>query len=251
MTGTPGAVLSPGLSLLLLQAPFDAPREWATGPRWHNCLGAHLFACEKPPAGPGYTTSCPSSAPAATPRWATARRRYVSTFPTIAITLGDPAGIGPEVVAKALTMPEVQALGTFIVIGNVPVMQRALDAIGSPLRATPVHGPSDDPGGTIVRVLDDEDGSLIDLSLGAVSADAGRASVKCQAAKPRWRWCGCGRGWVPSRGRAARCNAPTVRGGARVAGRRERKAPWKRRRLPSALRPPVALRTVVWARGHW
>jgi 4-hydroxythreonine-4-phosphate dehydrogenase len=102
----------------------------------------------------------------------------VSTFPTIAITLGDPAGIGPEVVAKALTMPEVQALGTFIVIGNVPVMQRALDAIGSPLRATPVHGPSDDPGGTIVRVLDDEDGSLIDLSLGAVSADAGRASVK-------------------------------------------------------------------------
>jgi 4-hydroxythreonine-4-phosphate dehydrogenase len=35
----------------------------------------------------------------------------------IAITLGDPAGIGPEVVAAALSHPEVQALAEFEVIG--------------------------------------------------------------------------------------------------------------------------------------
>jgi len=36
----------------------------------------------------------------------------------IAITLGDPAGIGPEVIAAALSRPEVQALAEFEVVGD-------------------------------------------------------------------------------------------------------------------------------------
>jgi len=38
--------------------------------------------------------------------------------PRIAITLGDPAGIGPEVIRTALDRPEVRALGDFEVIGD-------------------------------------------------------------------------------------------------------------------------------------
>ena len=34
-------------------------------------------------------------------------RRSLKNFPTIAITLGDPAGIGPEVVAKTLRNPRL------------------------------------------------------------------------------------------------------------------------------------------------
>ena len=37
--------------------------------------------------------------------------------PTIAITLGDPRGIGPEVTAAALSDPSVSVAGRFVVIG--------------------------------------------------------------------------------------------------------------------------------------
>ena len=37
----------------------------------------------------------------------------------IAITLGDPRGIGPEIVAKALGTPSVAALGPFVLVGPV------------------------------------------------------------------------------------------------------------------------------------
>jgi len=40
------------------------------------------------------------------------------TKPKIAITLGDPAGIGPEVVRAALAQPEIQSLGAFEVLGS-------------------------------------------------------------------------------------------------------------------------------------
>jgi 4-hydroxythreonine-4-phosphate dehydrogenase len=41
----------------------------------------------------------------------------VRTLPRIAITAGDPRGIGPEIVAKALADPTVAALGEFVVYG--------------------------------------------------------------------------------------------------------------------------------------
>ncbi len=40
------------------------------------------------------------------------------TRPTIAITMGDPAGIGPEVIMKALAQPEVHAICNPLVIGD-------------------------------------------------------------------------------------------------------------------------------------
>src|SRR3989338_2924066 len=42
----------------------------------------------------------------------------------IAITMGDPAGIGPEVIAKALSKPSVQALGHFLIIGDYSVFKK-------------------------------------------------------------------------------------------------------------------------------
>lgn len=48
----------------------------------------------------------------------------------IAITLGDAAGIGPELIAKVFTeTPEVAA--GCVVVGNVPVMRRALQAVAA------------------------------------------------------------------------------------------------------------------------
>jgi 4-hydroxythreonine-4-phosphate dehydrogenase len=51
------------------------------------------------------------------------RRRDPADKPVIAVTMGDPAGIGAEVVVKALADPAIRSLGRFIIYG----MQEAID----------------------------------------------------------------------------------------------------------------------------
>jgi 4-hydroxythreonine-4-phosphate dehydrogenase len=47
--------------------------------------------------------------------------RSCALTPVVAITVGDPAGIGPEVVAKALADPGVSSLAEWIIVGDTPV----------------------------------------------------------------------------------------------------------------------------------
>jgi 4-phospho-D-threonate 3-dehydrogenase / 4-phospho-D-erythronate 3-dehydrogenase len=47
--------------------------------------------------------------------------------PLVGITMGDPAGIGPEVVAKALADPEIRRLGRFIIYGIDEPLEYAAD----------------------------------------------------------------------------------------------------------------------------
>ena len=49
----------------------------------------------------------------------------LSHLPTIALTMGDPAGIGPEIILKALADPEVAPLAHWIVVGDGRVLQMA------------------------------------------------------------------------------------------------------------------------------
>jgi 4-hydroxythreonine-4-phosphate dehydrogenase len=51
--------------------------------------------------------------------------------PAIAVSMGDPCGIGPEIVTKALARPEVLAVCRPLVIGDAGVLQRALAITGS------------------------------------------------------------------------------------------------------------------------
>ena len=55
---------------------------------------------------------------------------HVAEQPIIAITMGDPCGIGAEVIAKALARPEVAAWCTPLVVGNVDIMRRAVELTG-------------------------------------------------------------------------------------------------------------------------
>ena len=50
--------------------------------------------------------------------------------PTIAITMGDPAGIGPEIVARVLGEPEVRACCNPVVIGDPKILARAVELGG-------------------------------------------------------------------------------------------------------------------------
>ncbi len=50
--------------------------------------------------------------------------------PLIAVTMGDPSGIGAEVTVKALADPEVRGMGRFAIYGVAEVLEAAADAAG-------------------------------------------------------------------------------------------------------------------------
>lgn len=59
-------------------------------------------------------------------------------LPLIGITMGDPAGVGPEIIAKALADPAVYQICRPLVLGDAGVMREAIPA-GMAIR--PLHGP--------------------------------------------------------------------------------------------------------------
>jgi len=54
--------------------------------------------------------------------------------PLLAVTLGDPAGIGPEVVARGWADPRVHQVCHPVVLGHPEVLRRATAVVGSPAR---------------------------------------------------------------------------------------------------------------------
>ena len=72
--------------------------------------------------------------------------------PLIAVTMGDPTGIGPEIIANALSRPEITCRCRMLVIGDVGAMERGIATAGAQLRVTPLsHGlPPAEPATGIV-----------------------------------------------------------------------------------------------------
>jgi 4-hydroxythreonine-4-phosphate dehydrogenase len=56
------------------------------------------------------------------------------TEPLIAVTMGDPAGIGPEIIARALARPEVADSCRVLVLGDAGAMTRGIAIVCAPLR---------------------------------------------------------------------------------------------------------------------
>jgi 4-hydroxythreonine-4-phosphate dehydrogenase len=72
--------------------------------------------------------------------------------PVIALTMGDPCGVGPEIIVTALQSPETAAVCVPFVIGDRLAMERALGVCGSPLKIHEITQPEEAlaaPGGTI------------------------------------------------------------------------------------------------------
>ena len=100
------------------------------------------------------------------------------SLPLIAITLGDPCGVGPEVVAKVLTSKRLDNIARTVVVGSVPVLNKALALIESPFTAKAVERPADPVGeGEIGVHQADVPPSLESLPYGIESSDAGAAAV--------------------------------------------------------------------------
>ncbi len=98
--------------------------------------------------------------------------------PRIAITLGDPVGIGPEVAAKALSRTDLWRDVEPFVVGSPDVLDKAFALIDSSLRAQQVEGPSATASPGRVGVISPHDDSgLANLPYGQVSPLAGAAAV--------------------------------------------------------------------------
>jgi 4-hydroxythreonine-4-phosphate dehydrogenase len=98
--------------------------------------------------------------------------------PTIAITMGDAAGIGPEIIMKALAWPDVHALCRPLVIGDAGRLRRAGEIVGSRLNVESRADPSQATFGD--RDVECINLGLIppDLPFGATSAIAGEAAFR-------------------------------------------------------------------------
>jgi len=98
--------------------------------------------------------------------------------PLLGITMGDPAGIGPEVIAKALASAKVQRLCRPLVIGSLPVMQQTVKSLKLKLNVIRVEGHDTiPPRPSHLAVLDPLDHPLGRFTRGVAARETGAASV--------------------------------------------------------------------------
>ncbi len=104
--------------------------------------------------------------------------RKETSKPILGLTMGDPAGIGPEVIAKALAGHALRRLCRPIVIGSLPVMEQTIKSLKLPLRIVRVGGHEDRVWKhNEVAVLDPLDQPLGKFAMGVAAENTGAASV--------------------------------------------------------------------------
>jgi len=100
------------------------------------------------------------------------------TLPVIGITMGDAAGVGPEVVMKALALPDAYAFCRPLVIGDARQLARANKVCKLSLSVHPIERP--EQAAFKAGTVDVIDVSQVpaDLPYGRVSTAAGEASYR-------------------------------------------------------------------------
>jgi 4-hydroxythreonine-4-phosphate dehydrogenase len=88
----------------------------------------------------------------------------------IAITMGDPAGIGPEVIIKALSDNEVRGMGRFLVFGDANILHREAKNLGFNIPLIPI--PDTDQAGFPSNAVE-----IVNLSILSPTFEYGRPSA--------------------------------------------------------------------------
>jgi len=100
--------------------------------------------------------------------------------PLVAVTMGDPAGIGPEIVARALAEPGVRKVCRPVVVGDPRIVFRAMELVKGGLvvrTATSLQAAGSDPG--TLDVIPAGDLPPDALKPGTLDARWGEAAAAC------------------------------------------------------------------------
>jgi 4-hydroxythreonine-4-phosphate dehydrogenase len=89
------------------------------------------------------------------------------SLPTIALTMGDPSGIGPEILIKALHQPQTADIANWVVVGDFRILDKAAHL--AKLSLEPILG-----GGCNIPMH----GSIDDFTFGKLDARYGQAALE-------------------------------------------------------------------------
>lgn len=95
----------------------------------------------------------------------------------IGITIGDPSGIGPEVVLKALGSPQLKGVAKFLIIGSYGVVQRTMSGLHLQL-AVDCSTPLDRADLDTINILDIHNIPEEKFEVGKANLFSGKASVE-------------------------------------------------------------------------
>jgi 4-hydroxythreonine-4-phosphate dehydrogenase len=98
--------------------------------------------------------------------------------PLIAVTMGDPAGIGPEIIAKTFADPGFRDESMAFVVGDPEILGRAIRLLELPLRVNSISEPEEaafESGAIDVLAVGELPG---DLPFGELDARAGEAAFR-------------------------------------------------------------------------
>ena len=97
--------------------------------------------------------------------------------PLIAVPMGDPAGIGPEIVAKAIADRDLFRIADCIVIGDRKVMETAVRITGERLTIRPIADPAEgDWRENVLNLIDLDNIEMDRFAFGRVDPMCGRAA---------------------------------------------------------------------------
>lgn len=104
----------------------------------------------------------------------------MSSKPVLAVTMGDPAGVGPEIIVKALAEEGIHEICVPVVIGDAGVMAHAASRIvGSPAEITVVPAPEQAEGKPgVIDVLQVDGLDLSGFVPGRLDAGCGAAAFR-------------------------------------------------------------------------
>jgi 4-hydroxythreonine-4-phosphate dehydrogenase len=99
--------------------------------------------------------------------------------PIIAITMGDPAGIGPEIIAKTLKNKEIYFICNPVVVGESKALQMGIDVAKTTLKLNPIETVRDaiyKPG--TIDIIDLQNIDITKLVMGRPAPMSGAASAE-------------------------------------------------------------------------
>lgn len=99
----------------------------------------------------------------------------------VGITMGDPAGIGPEIALKAAIDPTLMPRCLPVVVGSAAVLEHVRELLGLEVRFQPFsrnHADADPGGEPIVHVVDLDNCHPDEFAFGTISANMGKAAYE-------------------------------------------------------------------------